>query len=128
MRPRICCGFRFVWHIISGKSGTPRDCSGNRVVGLLWAGLLARDDRNAVEMAAAHRRSFQCDNAAALEGAVENGFGEIRIVQHVAPLLERLVGGEDHRSGWLVAPADDMEENVGGIGAVGEIARFVHKC
>ena len=76
-------------------------------------------------MASAHRRSLQCDNAAALEDAVENGFGEIRVVQHLAPVFERLVGGEDHRLGALVALVDNMEEHVGGVGAVGEIAHFV---
>lgn len=85
---------------------------------------LAGYDRNAVEMAGAHRRSFDRDDAATLEDAVRYGFGEVRVVQHTARLLERLGGHEGHRSGALVTLADHMEEDVGGVGAVGAIATW----
>ena len=37
----------------------------------------------------------------------------------------RLVGGEDHRALAQVAVVDDVEEHVGGVGAVGEVADLV---
>ena len=76
-------------------------------------------------MAGAHGGSFERDDAAALEDAVENGFGEVGIVQDATPELKRLVGGEDHRAPAAVALVDDMEEHVGVVGSVGEVSDFV---
>ena len=39
--------------------------------------------------------------------------------------FERLVGGEDHRALAPMPLVDDVEEHVGGVGAVGEIADLV---
>ena len=75
-------------------------------------------------MAGAHGGSFKRDDAAALEDPVEDGFGEVGVVQDAPPELERLVGGEDHGAPAAVALVDDMEENVGGVGSVGEVADF----
>lgn len=77
-------------------------------------------------MAGAHGRSFGRDDPATFEDAVENGPGEIGVVQDAAPLLERLVDGEDHGAGALVPLVDEMEENVGGAGSVGEISDLVN--
>ncbi len=77
------------------------------------------------EVLGTHRRAVELKQAAALEDAVEDRLGEIVVVQHPAPGGERLVGGEDHRAPALVALVDDVEEHVGGVGAVGEVADLV---
>ena len=76
-------------------------------------------------MARARGGSFERDHAATLEDAVENGFGEVGVVQDVAPEVKRLVGGENDRATAALALGDDIEENVGGVGAVGEVCDFV---
>ena len=60
-----------------------------------------------------------------LEHAIEDGFGEIGIVQHAAPGAERLVGGEDHGPVMQVAVVDDLEEDVGGVRPIAEVADLV---
>ena len=67
----------------------------------------------------------QFDVAAALEHAVEDRLGEIRIVQDPAPRGERLVRGEDHRPPVQVAVVDDLEEHVGRVRPVAEIAHLI---
>jgi hypothetical protein len=62
---------------------------------------------------------------AAHEHAVEDGPGEIRVVRHAAPRGERLVGGEDHRALVQVAVIHDLEEDVGCVRAIAEIADLV---
>ena len=62
---------------------------------------------------------------AALEDAIEDGLSEIFVVEDAAPGFERLVGRKEHGAFPTVAVVDDVEENVGGIGAVGEVADFV---
>ena len=59
------------------------------------------------------------------ENAVQDGLGEIGIVEHLAPGFEGFVGGEDHGSLVQVAIIDDLEEDIGSIRAVGEIPDFV---
>ncbi len=51
--------------------------------------------------------------------------GEILVVEDTAPLGHGLVRGEDHRTLPAMAIVDDMEEHVGGVGAVRQIADFV---
>ena len=46
-------------------------------------------------------------------------------MQHAAPLLEGLVGREDHRATLEVALVDDVEEHVRGVVAVCEVAHLV---
>ena len=70
-------------------------------------------------MLRAHRRAVEVQDAAALEDTIDDGKTEVVVVQHGAPRFERLVGGEDHRALALVPIVDDVEEHVGGIGAVG---------
>ena len=56
-------------------------------------------------MAGAHRGLFERDDAAALEDAVQNRFGEVRVVQHAAPiksLSEDLVDGFISPIFWYV--------------------------
>ena len=76
-------------------------------------------------MAGAHGGSVERDDAAALKDAVEDGFAEVGVVQDAPPQLERLVGGEDHGATAAVAVVDDMEEDVGGVGTVGETADLI---
>jgi hypothetical protein len=47
------------------------------------------------------------------------------IVEDLSPLVERLVGGENDGSLAQVSVVDDMEEHVGRIGPVAEIAQLV---
>jgi len=70
-------------------------------------------------------RPSKFEVSAALQDPVEDGLGEVRIVEHAAPGGQRLVGGEDHRPPMQMAVVDDLEEDVGGIGAVAEVADLV---
>jgi hypothetical protein len=72
------------------------------------------------------RRAAEFDQASSFEDAVEDGFGKIGIVQDQAPRRPRLVGGEKHRAAMQVALVDDLEHEVGGVTAHGEIAHFVN--
>ena len=65
------------------------------------------------------------EDATALEYAIDDGMGEILVVQHRAPRLEWLVGREDHRPPALVTIIDDVEEHVSGVRAVGKVADFI---
>ena len=80
----------------------------------------SRQARRRVEVTGAHGRPLVCDDA------VEGGFGEVGTVQDAAPTLGRLVGGKDHEATAAVALADEMKENVGGVGSVGEVSDFVN--
>ena len=52
-------------------------------------------------------------------------WAEVFVVEHAAPRLERLVGGEDHGPMAAMPLVDDVKEHVGRVGAVREIADFV---
>ena len=54
-----------------------------------------------------------------------DGLGQILGVQGHAPVLEGLVGGEQAAAALDVAGIEDMEQDIGGVGAVAEIANFV---
>ncbi len=71
------------------------------------------------------RRSVEAKEATALEDAVDDGIGEIVVVQDVAPALRVLVGGEDHRPAADVAIVDDVVEDVRGVVAVRDVANLV---
>lgn len=47
-------------------------------------------------------------------------------MQHLAPVAQRFVGGEHHRTPSAMPVVDDVEQQVGGVGAVREIADFIH--
>jgi hypothetical protein len=51
--------------------------------------------------------------------------GQVVVVQHAAPRIEGFVGREHHRPPFPMAVIDHMEEHVGRIRPVGEIADFV---
>jgi len=46
-------------------------------------------------------------------------------MQHAAPCRGLLVGRDEHRAAAQVALIDDLEEAVGGVGAVGQVAELV---
>ncbi len=76
-------------------------------------------------MSGPHRRSVEGEKSAAFEDAVDDGLGEVLVVEHSPPGASRLVGGEDHRALAAVAVVDDVEEHVRRVGAVGEVADFI---
>ena len=73
----------------------------------------------------AHGRTVHPEEPAAVEDAVDDGVGEVLVVQHRAPSLRVLVGREEHRALLDVPLVDDVEEHIGGIVAVGEVADLV---
>ncbi len=77
-------------------------------------------------MSRPHGRPVESEDPTPLEDAVDDGLGEVLVVQDAAPGTEGLVGGEDHRALAAVPVVDHMEEHVGGVGAVGEVADLVH--
>jgi hypothetical protein len=62
---------------------------------------------------------------AALENPVEDGLRKVGVVEHPSPRSERLVRREEHGPAMQVAVVDDLEEYVGRVGAVAEIADLV---
>ena len=79
-----------------------------------------------IKMPGAIGRAVQERQATVLKHAVDDGLGEVMVVQDIAPCGERrLVGSEQHRAATLMAFVDDVEQDVGGIGSVGQIANFV---
>lgn len=55
-------------------------------------------------MAGAHGGAVEVEETAALQDAVGDGRGQVVIVQDVAPGIQGLVGGDDHRGLLQVAP------------------------
>jgi len=62
---------------------------------------------------------------AALEDPIEDGLRKVGVVQHPSPRPERLVRREEQGPAVQVAVVDDLEEHVGRVGAVAEIADLV---
>lgn len=77
------------------------------------------------EMLGAHRGAVELQQATSLEHAVDDGGGEVIVVQDLAPAVGVLVRGEDHRAQCLMALRDDVIEDVRGIVAVGQVADLV---
>ena len=76
-------------------------------------------------MLGAHRGPVKREQSAALEDAINDGVGQVVIVQDAAPRRECLVGREDHRALLAMAIIDHVKEHVRGIRAVGKIADLV---
>ena len=64
-------------------------------------------------------------DVAVVKEPVEDGRGNDGITEYVAPFADRAVGGDQHGTP-LIAPADQLEEQVGGIRLKGQIAELVH--
>ncbi|HET9627817.1 MAG TPA: hypothetical protein VFP84_40945 [Kofleriaceae bacterium] len=61
---------------------------------------------------------------AVVEHAVEHGGGYDLVAEHVAPLGDGLVGGDEHAAS-LIATADELKEQVGGPLLERQIAELV---
>ena len=80
-----------------------------------------------IKMPGAIRWAVEQQQATVLKDAVDDGLSEVMVVQDVTPRGQRrLVGGEQHWTATLVAFVDDVEQDVGGVGSVGEISDFVY--
>ena len=55
---------------------------------------------------------------------IDEGDGARGVGKDGVPFLKREIGG-DHDRALFVAPADDLVEQVGGVGVVGEVADLV---
>jgi hypothetical protein len=89
------------------------------MVGSGWQGTFQ------VEVACSSRGSIELDEASALEDAIADGRRQVLVVQDPSPLPERFVGGENHGAFPEVSVVDHMEQDVGGIGSVSQVAYFV---
>jgi len=58
------------------------------------------------------------DKASPFEDSIEDGSCQVFVVQHLSPLTERLVGGEDHGPFSEMAIIHHMEQNIGSVGAI----------
>ena len=76
-------------------------------------------------MASSSGGTVEAKESSALEDAVDDGGGEVVIVEDLAPSVGVFVGGEDHGALANVALVDDVEERIGSVVAVGEIADFI---
>jgi len=61
------------------------------------------------------------DKAFTFQDSIEDRSCQVLVVQHLSPLAEGLVGGEDHRPFSEMAVIDHMEQNIGSVGAIAEI-------
>ena len=79
-----------------------------------------------VEVAGPVGRAVHEDQASALEDAVRDGLGQVGVMEGVAPLGEGgLVRGDEHGAPAPVALVHHVEEHVGGVGRVGQVAELV---
>ena len=77
-------------------------------------------------MTGAVRGTVEDQQPTAFEGAVHDRLGQIMIMEDCAPRGQRrLVGREDDRPLLEVAVVDHMEEDIGGIEAVGKVADLI---
>jgi len=60
-----------------------------------------------------------------MKNAIDDGVGAVVVVQDLAPVLGVFVGREDHRALLDVALVDNVEEDVGRVVTVGEVADLV---
>lgn len=76
-------------------------------------------------MPGADGRTIEGDDSTTLEDAVDDRGSEVLVVKHGSPRRGRLVGREDHRAALEVPSVDDVEEDIGRIGSVGQVTDFV---
>jgi hypothetical protein len=65
------------------------------------------------------------EELAAFQDAIDDRVGEVLVVEDAAPRGDRCVRGEDHRARSTMPFVDDMEEHVGRVCALGEVAHFI---
>src|SRR5207247_7336592 len=68
--------------------------------------------------------SFEGDHGRVVDKPVDEGGGDHRVAEDLAPLLEAAVRGDDDRAAF-VAAGDEREEQVGGLALQGEVADLV---
>ncbi len=76
-------------------------------------------------MTGAHGWTVELHHASALQDAVDDGGTQIVVVKDRSPLPGMFVGGEDHRAPLEVAFVDDVEQDVGGVGSIGEVTDLI---
>jgi hypothetical protein len=69
--------------------------------------------------------AVEAERAAAFEDAIDDGVGEVVVVEDGAPAARVLIGGEDHGAAGDVALVHDVVEHVGGVVADREVANLV---
>jgi hypothetical protein len=78
-----------------------------------------------LEVPGAHRRAVQLEQPTPFGDAIDDGLRKIGIVEHAARFLGRFIGREHQRALAQMALVDDVEEDVGGIGNIGEVSELV---
>src|ERR1700730_871310 len=76
-------------------------------------------------MTRSSRRSIEVDQTASFQDTIEDSGRHIFVVEYLAPLPQGFIGGEDHGPLSQVPVIDHMEQDVGGIGSIGQVAEFV---
>ncbi len=72
-----------------------------------------------------HRGSVEREKATSLEDAVDDGLGEVVVMEDLPPSGGGLVGREDHRALAAMAVVDHVEEHVCRVGAVGQVTDLI---
>src|SRR5713101_1236486 len=114
------CGFRKFWRINSGNSDHLAVRYSGRLSRCLRRGGVVKS-----QVLGPHRRTIQREETTALQDAVDDRVGEVFVMQYASPLVERFVGGEDHRALLPMPIVDHVKEHVGGVGAAREIANLI---
>src|SRR5207249_9293129 len=68
--------------------------------------------------------AFEGDHGCVVDESVDQGGGDHRVAEDLAPLLEAAVGGDDDRAAF-VAAGDEREEEIRGLAFEGEVADLV---
>ena len=76
-------------------------------------------------MTRSSRRSIEVDQTASFQDTIEDSGRHIVVVEYLAPLPQGFIGGKDHGSLSQVPVIDHMEQDVGGIGSIGQVAELV---
>src|SRR5713101_205570 len=118
--PIPACGFRKFWRINSGNSDHLAVRYSGRLSRCLRRGGVVKS-----QVLGPHRRTIQREETTALQDAVDDRVGEVFVMQYASPLVERFVGGEDHRALLPMPIVDHVKEHVGGVGATREIANLI---
>src|SRR5262249_30440756 len=60
------------------------------------------------------------------EHSIDDHFGQVGIMEDLRPRGQRLVGGKDDRSIVQMPLIDHLEEGVGGVEGIGEVAKLIN--
>ena len=70
-------------------------------------------------------RAIHFEEPSPFEDAIDDGIRKVRVVEDASPGLEVFVGGEEHGAGFEVALVHDVEQNVGRVRPIGEVADLI---